>query len=132
MNFVPSICAVAAVQLASPNGQSFVAQDHFLRRIDSILNLSFLRELTAVRYADGQGRPSIDPEVFFRMQLVAYFYGMSTDRRLCEEVQYNLAYRWFCHLSLEDDVKITTCRGRSIAERRKCKSKRILAQLCRT
>jgi transposase len=84
--------------------ESFVAQDHFLRRIDSILNLSFLRELTAVRYADGHGRPSIDPEVFFRMQLVAYFYGITTDRRLCEEVKYNLAYRWFCHLSLEDDV----------------------------
>jgi transposase len=84
--------------------ESFVAQDHFLRRIDSILSLSFLRELTAVRYADGHGRPSIDPEVFFRMQLVAYFCGISTDRRLCEEVRYNLAYRWFCHLSLEDDV----------------------------
>jgi transposase len=84
--------------------ESFIAQDHFLRRIDSILNLSFLRELTAVRYAEGQGRPSIDPEVFFRMQLVAYSYGITTDRRLCEEVQYNLAYRWFCHLSLEDDV----------------------------
>jgi transposase len=38
------------------------------------------------------------------MQLVAYFCGITTDRRLCEEVQYNLAYRWFCHLSLEDDV----------------------------
>ena len=41
--------------------ESFVAQDHFLRRIDSILSLSFLRELTAVRYANGHGRPSIDP-----------------------------------------------------------------------
>ena len=54
---------------ASIDLESFVAEDHFLRRIDRILDLSFIRELTAARYADGQGRPSIDPEVFFRMQL---------------------------------------------------------------
>src|SRR4051794_26145473 len=84
--------------------ESFVAEDHFLRRIDRVLDLSFIRELTAARYADGQGRPSIDPEVYFRMQLVAYFNGITKDRRLCEEVHDNLAYRWFCRLSLADDV----------------------------
>jgi transposase len=84
--------------------ESFVAEDHFLRRIDGVLDLSFIRELTAARYADGQGRPSIDPEVYFRMQLVAYFNGITKDRRLCEEVHDNLAYRWFCRLSLADDV----------------------------
>jgi len=83
---------------------SFVAEDHFLRQIDRILDLSFVRELTAACYADGKGRPSIDPEVFFRMQLVAYFNGITKDRRLCEEVRYHLAYRWFCRLSLEDDI----------------------------
>ena len=81
---------------ASIDLESFVAADHFLRRIDSIIDLSFIRELTAACYADGQGRPSIDPEVFFRMQLVAHFYGIATDRRLCDEIRYNLAYRWFC------------------------------------
>jgi transposase len=84
--------------------ESFVAEDHFLRRIDRVLDLSFIRELTASRYADGRGRPSIDPEVYFRMQLLAYFNGITKDRRLCEEVHDNLAYRWFCRLSLEDDV----------------------------
>ena len=84
--------------------ESFVAEDHFLRRIDRVLDLSFIRELTAACYADGQGRPSIDPEVFFRMQLVAYFKGIKTDRRLCEEVHDNLAYRWFCRQSLEGDI----------------------------
>lgn len=98
------------VHAFDPKGQtsisleSFVAEDHFLRRIDRILDLSFVRDLTAGCYADGQGRPSVDPEVFFRMQLVAYFYGITKDRRLCEEIRYNLAYRWFCRLSLEDDV----------------------------
>src|SRR3954465_204935 len=86
--------------------ESFVAEDHFLRRIDRVLDLSFIRELTAARYADGQGRPSIDPEVYFRMQLVAYFNGITKDRRLCEEVHDNLGYRWFCRLSLIDDVPV--------------------------
>lgn len=89
---------------ASIDLESFVAADHFLRQIDRVLDLSFVRELTATCYADGKGRPSIDPEVFFRMQLVAYFNGITKDRRLCEEVRYNLAYRWFCRLSLRDDV----------------------------
>lgn len=89
---------------ASIDLESFVAEDHFLRRIDRVLDLSFIRELTAACYADGQGRPSIDPEVFFRMQLVAYFYGIATDRRLCEEIRYNLAYRWFCRQALESDI----------------------------
>jgi transposase len=84
--------------------ESFVAEDHVLRQIDRVLDLSFVRELTAACYADGKGRPSIDPEVFFRMQLVAYFNGITKDRRLCEEVRYHLAYRWFCRLSLEDDI----------------------------
>ena len=61
--------------------ESFVAEDHFLRRIDRVLDLSFIRELTAARYADGQGRPSIDPEVYFRMQLVAYFFGVTSPTR---------------------------------------------------
>lgn len=89
---------------ASIDLDSFVAKDHFLRRIDSILDLSFVRQLTAGRYSDGKGRPSIDPEVFFRMQLVAYFCNISSERQLCVDVHHDLAYRWFCHLSLEDEV----------------------------
>ena len=88
---------------ASIDLESFVAADHFLRRVDRILELSFVRELTAACYADGRGRPSIDPEVYFRILLLAYLYGITSDRRLCEEVQYNLAYRWFCRLSLADE-----------------------------
>ncbi len=84
--------------------ESFVAAEHYLRRIDRVLDLSFVRDLTAACYADGKGRPSIDPEIFFRMQLVAYFNGITKDRRLCEQVRDNLAYRWFCRLSLEDDI----------------------------
>ena len=112
--------------------ESFVAEDHFLRRIDRVLDLSFIRELTAARYADGQGRPSIDPEVYFRMQLVAYFNGITKDRRLCEEVHDNLAYRWFCRLSLVDDVpdhsSLTRIRDRLGEEIFEAVFRRIVAQ----
>jgi transposase len=84
--------------------ESFVEDGHFLRKVHRVLQLSFVRELTASCYAAGHGRPSIDPEVYFRMLLVGYLYGITSDRRLCEEVRYNLAYRWFCRLSLEDEV----------------------------
>ena len=50
------------------------------------------------------GGRSIDPVVYFRMVLVAYLYGIDSDRRLCEDVYCNFAYRWFCRLSLEDKV----------------------------
>jgi transposase len=63
-----------------------------------------IRRLTASCYVEGKGRPSIDPVVYFRMVLVAYLYGIDSDRRLCEDVYCHLAYRWFCRLSLEDKV----------------------------
>jgi transposase len=75
-----------------------------LRKIRRVLDLSFVRELTKTFYCDDNSRPSIDPEVFFRMQVIAYLYGIGSDRQLCEETQVNLAYRWFIGLSLEDDV----------------------------
>jgi transposase len=96
--------------------ESFVPKDHFLRQVDRALDLSFVRELTAPCYADHLGRPSIDPEVYFRMQLVAYLYGIQSERRLCEDIYCNLAYRWFCRLSPKDEVpdhsSFTTIRDR--------------------
>jgi len=49
-------------------------------------------------------RPSIDPDLMIRMLIVGYRYGIRSERRLCEEAHLNLAYRWFCRLSLEDEV----------------------------
>jgi len=83
---------------------SFMPEDHLLRQVDRIVEPAFIRKLTAACYAEGKGRPSIDPVVYFRMLLVAFLYGINSDRRLCEEVHFNLAYRWFCRLSLEDKV----------------------------
>jgi transposase len=84
--------------------QSFVPDGHLLRDVDRLLEPALIRRLTACCYAEGKGRPSIDPVVYFRMVLVAYLYGIDSDRRLCEDVYCHLAYRWFCRLSLEDKV----------------------------
>jgi transposase len=80
-----------------------VPEDHLLRRIDRFVDLSGLREHLRPYYSD-MGRPSIDPELLIRMLLVGYCLGIRSERRLCEEVHLNLAYRWFCRLGLEGAV----------------------------
>ncbi len=84
--------------------EALIPKGHLLRKIDRVLDLSFLPELTAPLYSQSQGRPSIDPVIFIRMVLLSYLYNIDSDRQLCEEIGYNLAYRWFCKLSLKDQV----------------------------
>ena len=79
---------------------------HLLRRIDAILDLGFVHGVMAPHYARG-GRPSVDPELLLRMLLVGYLYGVRSERRLCEEVDLNLAYRWFCRLGLDGRVPLS-------------------------
>src|SRR5450631_406681 len=80
-----------------------VPADHLLRGIDRCLDLSELRHHLVPFYSH-TGRPSIDPELMIRMLIVGYCFGIRSERRLCEEVHLNLAYRWFCRLGLEDVV----------------------------
>jgi len=80
-----------------------VPADHLLRRIDGLLDFGFVREALADSYS-AMGRPSIDPELMLRMLLVGYLFGIRSERRLCQEVHLNLAYRWFCRLDLGDAV----------------------------
>ena len=80
-----------------------IPSNHLLRRIDAVLDLSWLRAELAPFYSH-TGCPSIDPELMIRMLLVGYCYSIRADRRLCGEVELNLAYRWFCRLGLEDKV----------------------------
>ena len=80
-----------------------VPNDHMLRSIDRFVDLSGVRAHLAPFYS-ATGRPSIDPELLIRMLLVGYCYGIRSERRLCEEVHLNLAYRWFCRLGLDGDV----------------------------
>jgi transposase len=80
-----------------------VPADHLLRAIDRFVDLSDLRVHLAPFYSP-TGRPSIDPELLIRMLLIGYCHGVRSERRLCEEVHLNLAYRWFCRLGLDGDV----------------------------
>jgi len=85
------------------NLDDHVPADHLLRGIDRCLDLGELRHHLAPFYSH-TGRPSIDPELMVRMLIVGYSFGIRSERRLCEEVHLNLAYRWFCRLGLEDAV----------------------------
>ena len=85
------------------NIEDRVPANHLLRRIDAVLDLSWLRDEIAPFYSH-TGCPSIDPELVIRMLLVGYCYSIRSERRLCQEVDLNLAYRWFCRLGIEDKV----------------------------
>ena len=83
--------------------EQHVPASHLLRAIDRFVDLGAVRAHLASFYSP-IGRPSVDPELLIRMLLVGYCFGIRSERRLCEEVHLNLAYRWFCRLGLEGPV----------------------------
>jgi transposase len=87
------------------NLEKRIPERHLLRRINPIVGriLAEFRQRLAPFYSE-IGRPSIDPELMIRMLIVGYCYGIRFERRLCEEVELHLAYRWFCRLDLDDKV----------------------------
>ena len=85
------------------NLEQRIPDNHLLRKIDQFLNFDQIR-LHLHSFYSHTGRPSIDPELMIRMLLVGYCYGIRSERRLCEEIDFNLAYRWFCRLGLEDAI----------------------------
>src|SRR5258706_7978399 len=111
-------------RLKSDQGQLFyefhlsdaVPEDHLVRKIDAALDLSWLRSELAPHYSS-MGRPSIDPELMIRMLVVGYVFAIRSERLLCREVQVNLAYRWFCKLSIEDQIPDHSAFSRARNER---------------
>src|SRR5215475_12316136 len=87
------------------NLEGRIPRHHLLRRINPVVTriMADLREKLGAFYSE-VGRPSIDPELMIRMLIVGYCYGIRSERRLCEEVELHLAYRWFCRLDLDDKV----------------------------
>lgn len=83
--------------------ENHVPADHLLRSLDRFVDLKAIRQQLEPFYS-AIGRPSIDPELMIRMLLVGYCMGIRSERRLCQEVHLNLAYRWFCRLDLTDAV----------------------------
>src|SRR6202451_1863149 len=80
-----------------------VPVDHLVRQIDGVLDLGWVHKELAPYYSH-TGRPSIDPVLMIRMLIVGYVFALRSERRLCAEVQVNLAYRWFCKLGIEDRI----------------------------
>jgi transposase len=80
-----------------------VPEDHLLRRIAAALDFSFIRPLCRPYYSH-TGQPSVDPVVLFKTLLIGYLYGITSERRLMNEIQVNLAYRWFLGYDLDEDT----------------------------
>ena len=85
------------------NLEAVVPDDHLVRAVARVLDLSWVRAELAPHYSH-TGRPSIDPVLMIRMLIVGYIFAIRSERALCREVQLNLAYRWFCGLGIEDDI----------------------------
>jgi transposase len=83
--------------------EDHVPPDHLVRAMDRFVDLGDMRRHLTPFYST-TGRPSVDPELMIRMLIVGYAFGIRSERRLCEEVHLNLAYRWFCRLDLTDPV----------------------------
>jgi transposase len=83
--------------------EALLPASHRLRKIDAVLDLSFVRQAVADLYHESRGRPSIDPELAIRMLLLGALHDLS-DRELCEEVAMHVGFRWFCRLNLHDPV----------------------------
>ena len=83
--------------------EAHVPPGHLLRQIDRFLDMATVRKELRPYYSH-LGRPSIDPELILRMLLIGYVMGIRSERRLCDEVHLNLAYRWFCRLGLDSKV----------------------------
>src|SRR3954470_10147428 len=80
-----------------------VPPDHLVRQINGLLDLGWVHKELAPYYSH-TGRPSMDPVLMIRMLIVGYVFAVRSERRICAEVQVNLAYRWFCKLGIEDKI----------------------------
>lgn len=87
--------------------EALIPRGHLLRRIDRVLDLSFLKELTAPLYVDNKGRKSIDPVTFVRMVLLGHIYNIDSDRQLCEEVGLTSLTGGFAGLRSTTQFRIT-------------------------
>jgi transposase len=96
--------------------EEVVPADHRVREIASVLNLSWVHTELG-RYYSPLGRPSIDPVLIIRMLIVGYVFAIRSERSLCREVQVNMAYRWFCGLSIEDKIPDHSAFSRARNER---------------
>ena len=83
--------------------EDHVPENHLLRLIDKHISFEFVREQLKNSYSE-MGRPSIDPELLLRILLIGYLYGVTSERKLVEELRMHLAWRWFTGLSFDQEI----------------------------
>lgn len=81
-----------------------VPKDHLLRKIDAVIDFSFIHERVAGLYCSDNGRPPLDPTLMFKALFIGYLFGIRSERQLVREIEVNVAYRWFLRLKLGDPV----------------------------
>ena len=84
--------------------ENLVPENHLLRKIEKVIDFSFINEICKPYYCEDNGRPAIEPEILFRMLFIGYLYGIRSEKRLVEEVKVNVAYRWFLGYDLTDKI----------------------------
>ena len=84
--------------------EDLVPQDHFLRKLDAMVDFSFSYDEVRELYCENNGRPSVDPVVMVKSLLIGYLYGIESERRIEQEIQVNMAYRWFLGIDLDGSV----------------------------
>lgn len=84
--------------------ENLVPENHLLRKIEKVIDFSFINRICKPYYSEDNGRPAIEPEILFRMLFIGYLYGIRSERRLVEEVKVNVAYRWFLGYDLTDRI----------------------------
>lgn len=84
--------------------EQLVPKNHLLRKIDKYIDFSFIHDLCAPYYCKDNGRPAIEPEILFKMLFIGYLFGIRSERRLLEEIDVNVAYRWFLGYGLCDPL----------------------------
>ena len=86
------------------NTESLVPAEHLLRKIDTAVDFNRIYEMVAPLYSEDNGRPSVDSVVLFKMVLIQHLYGLSSLRRTADEVNLNVAYRWFLGYTLQEET----------------------------
>ncbi len=84
--------------------EELVPNNHLVRKVDAAIDFNFIRDEIAHLYCHDNGHPAIDPVVLFTMMLLGYLFGVTSERRLVQEIQVNVAYRWFLRIGLTDKV----------------------------
>jgi len=81
-----------------------IPKKHFLRKVNDRIDFSFINQITDSYYCPNNGRPSIAPELYFRMMLIGYIFSIKSTRQLVQDIHFNICYRWFCGLTLTDPI----------------------------